>query len=42
VRCELDENRYPKAIRVADEEMAALRARQESTARFVLLRCRIV
>ena len=24
VRCELDENRYPKAIRVADEEMAAL------------------
>lgn len=24
VRCELDENSYPKAIRVADEEMAAL------------------
>jgi Rhodopirellula transposase DDE domain len=24
VRCELDENRYPKAIRVPDEEMAAL------------------
>jgi len=24
VRCELDENSYPKAILVADEEMAAL------------------
>jgi hypothetical protein len=24
VRCELDENRYPKAIRVTDEEMASL------------------
>jgi len=24
VRCELDENRYPKAIRVTDEEMATL------------------